>query len=191
MGEDAVPNWARRALAILPVIVVVAGCYLLIITPVAEAVSRVQEDVAQTRVLVTNYRDVVVAAETTGADVSQLRADLARTFSGIRAGNPVAASNVFQSSVRTILGEHGVSIEQMRPSTSVGDNDLGTAGLSLDALASVDRIGDVLFELEGHRSFTISIVEATMSSVRSSGSPGEVSRNVRLRLQLEAEFIVQ
>ncbi|MEP0068930.1 hypothetical protein [Pyruvatibacter sp.] len=191
MGEDVVPNWVRRVLVILPVIVVMVGCYVLIVAPAAKAVSRTQEDIAQTRVLLNNYRDVVDAAETTGADISQLRSYLTRTFSGIRAGNPVAASNAFQSAVRNILGRNGVSIEQLRPSTLVGDNDIGKAGLSLDATASVDRIGDVLFELEGHRNFTISIVEATMSSVGSSGRPGEVLRNARLRLQLEAEFIIQ
>ncbi len=191
MGEDAAPTWLRRSLAILPVIVVLVSCYLLIIAPAADAMSRTQENIAQTRVLVTNYRDVVDAAKTAGADVSQLRADLARTFSGIRAGSAVAASNVFQSSVRDIVKRHGVVIEQMRPSTLVGDGDLGKAVLSLDTLASVHSLGEVLYGLESHRDFTIKIVEATMSSARPSVSSGDTSHGARLRLQLEAEFIIQ
>ena len=190
-AEIDLPVWVRWVLAWLPVVLFCVAGYALLMSPVFDGIAQTRNEVAQTRLLLKNYQRAVGGGGATDAEISQLRSELARTFSGIRATTPNAASNALQSAVRAIAGRHGIVIEQMRPGASSTDGQSGRVTLALDGRANADQLGRTFFDLENHEEFAIRIVDANVSVLRSAAHSDEQQPDTQIRLRLETEFLLQ
>jgi general secretion pathway protein M len=147
------PPAVSKVFALAILLGILAALYGLVVNPIMTTHQELEETIADSRYLLSQYRQAGTQRQELQAVLDNLRADASAASGYVEASSEALAAATLQERLKAVIARHDGQLRSTQDLSTLSENELTRVGVRVQMIGDIEALSKIFHDLESGRPY--------------------------------------